>query len=250
MNVLQNLFFGANVFDYLVTNGIGTNIRSVEQLNNLIKSILLINTLSFSISLASNIKEENQLFNQIEGICWAPSWSSNNLHFALSYQARPDDLFLVAYPRSGMTWMQNIVYNLQTGGQPFDVNIDHFFKQNPHLEVDGQKSIDMMQRPGAIKSHLPMHRVSYSPLAKYICVIRNPKDVCISYYIFYNMWPDVPKLEFDEFFEYFIEGYLPFGDYFEALRSAWQRRHYENVLLISYEEMRTDFRLVIHKVSF
>ena len=142
------------------------------------------------------------------------------------------------------------MYNLQTGGQPFDANIDHFFKQNPHLEIDGKKCIDMMEQPGAIKTHLPINKVPYSALAKYICVIRNPKDVCVSYYIFYNMWPDVPKLEFNQFFDYFIDGYLPFGDYFTALRSAWNQRHCPNVLLISYEEMRTNFRSVIHKVSF
>ena len=95
-----------------------------------------------------------------------------------------------------------------------------------------------------------MHRVLFNSPAKYICVIRNPKDVCVSYYIFYNMWPDVPKLEFDQFFEYFIEGCLPFGDYFQAIRSAWQYRHYNNVLLLSYEEMRTNFRSIIHKFRF
>jgi hypothetical protein len=133
--------------------------------------------------------------------------------------------------------------------QLFDANIDYFFEQNPHLEIDGQKSIEMMQRPGGIKTHLPLHRVPYDSQAKYICVIRNPKDVCISYYIFYNMWPHVPKLKFDQFFEYFMEEYLPFGDYFQALRSAWGRRHDGNVLLVSYEEMRTDFQSIIHKVS-
>lgn len=200
--------------------------------------------------LDDNLQNENQPFEQIEGICWVPSWSSYNLNFALSYQVRSDDLFIVAYPRSGTTWMQNIVYNLHTGGQPFDANIDHFFEQNPHLEIDGEESIERMQRPGAIKTHLPMHRVPYSSLAKYICVIRNPKDVCISYYVFYNMWPDVPKLDFNQFFEYFLQGYLPFGDYFEALRSVWNRRHCDNVLLLSYEEMRTDLRSAINKVSF
>lgn len=146
--------------------------------------------------------------------------------------------------------MQNIVFNLLTNGQPFDANMDEFFQRNPHIEIDGKKSIEMMRQPGAIKTHLPIHRVPYNSLSKYICVIRNPKDVCISYFIFYNMWPDVPKLDFDKFFKYFLEGYLPFGNYFEALQSAWQRRHCENVLLISYEEMRTGFQSVIQKVSF
>ncbi|CAF3940112.1 unnamed protein product, partial [Rotaria sordida] len=197
----------------------------------------------------SNESEQNELFEIVDGICWVSDWGLRNLRFSLSYQTRPDDLFIVTYPRSGTTWMQNIVYNLLTNGQPFNVSTTDFFERNPHLEIDGKKCIETMRRPGAIKTHLPMHRVPYNSLAKYICVIRNPKDVCISYYIFYNMWPDVPKLEFDRFFECFIEGYLPFGDYFEALRSAWQRRHYDNVLLVSYEEMQTESQSVIEKIA-
>ena len=79
--------------------------------------------MSLNIPSAENPKRENKPFEKIEGICWVPSWSSYNLHFALSYHVRSDDIFIVAYPRSGTTWMQNIVYKLQTGTQPFDANI-------------------------------------------------------------------------------------------------------------------------------
>ncbi|CAF0973550.1 unnamed protein product [Didymodactylos carnosus] len=198
---------------------------------------------------ASNENEEKEPFPLIDGIRWVPEWGLESLYFALSYQARADDLFIVTYPRSGTTWMQNIVYNLQTGGQPFDADRDHFFEQNPTLELDGELGIEIMQRPGAIKTHLPMDRVSNHPLAKYICVIRNPKDVCVSYYVFYNMLGEVPKLEFDQFFQYFIDGRLLLNDYFEVLRSTWQRRNEDNVLLVSYEDMRTDLRSVICKVA-
>ncbi|CAF1044871.1 unnamed protein product [Adineta steineri] len=118
----------------------------------------------------SNKNEGREPLPLIDGIRWVPGWSLENLRFALSYQARPDDIFIVTYPKSGTTWMQNIVYNLQTNGQPFDTNRDHFFRQNPHLEIDGETSIEIMQRPAAIKTHLPMDRVPYHPLAKYICV--------------------------------------------------------------------------------
>jgi hypothetical protein len=185
----------------------------------------------------------------IDGIRWMPEWGLRNLRFGLSYQAQADDLFIVTYPRSGTTWMQNIVYNLLNNGQPFDADREHYFAQNPHLEVDGEKGIEMMQRPAAIKTHLPLDRVPHHPLAKYICVIRNPKDVCISYHLLYNTWGDVPKLDFDQFFQCFIEGRLPFNDYFDVLQSAWQRSDAPNVLLVSYEGMRTDFRSMIGKVS-
>jgi hypothetical protein len=193
--------------------------------------------------------ENNKPFKQIEGIWWIPDWGLSSLRYALSYEAQVGDLFIVTYPRSGTTWMQNIVYNLRTGGKPFDADSKHFFEQNPHLETSGKNGLNRMQQSGAIKTHLPMNRISYNAQAKYICVIRNPNDVCVSYYLLYSMWPDVPKLEFDQFFEYFIEGYLPFNGYFQALRSVWQRRNYDNVLLVSYEEMRTDFRSMIPKVS-
>ena len=207
-------------------------------------------TLLLSYSGTDEKQDDLVLFESIDGIHWGLEWDVRSLQYALSYQARPGDLFIVTYPRSGTTWMQNIVYNLQTNGQPFDADRNHFFQQNPSLEVDGDIGIEMMQQPGAIKTHLPMNRVPYNPQAKYICVVRNPKDVCVSYYIFYNMWGDVPKLGFDQFFEYFMKGCLPFNDYFEGLRLAWQRRSDQNVLFLCYEEMRTDHRAVIEKVSF
>ena len=87
------------------------------------KTILSNLFMALNIPSAENLKRENKPFEKIEGICWVPSWSSYNLHFALSYHVRSDDIFIVAYPRSGTTWMQNIVYKLQTGTQPFDANI-------------------------------------------------------------------------------------------------------------------------------
>jgi hypothetical protein len=205
---------------------------------------------TFNFDLDLHDRDERKPFVLINGIRWVLDWNVENLQFALNYQAQADDLFIVTYPRSGTVWMQNIVFNLQSGGQPFDANRDEFFKQNPHLEIDGEFAIEQLRRPGAIKTHLPMNRVPYNSLAKYICLIRNPKDVCVSYYVFYNMWPEVPKLRFDEFFEYFIEGRLPFNDYFEVLRSAWQWRTHNNVLLIAYEDMRSHFSAAIHKVDY
>ena len=194
-------------------------------------------------------KEDEELFELVEGIWWGREWGLESLQYALSsYQARADDLFIVTYPRSGTTWMQNVVYNLLNNGQSFDANRTHFFKQNPQLEVDGEIGLNLLQRPGAIKTHLPIDRVPQHPQAKYICVLRNPKDVCISYFFFYNTWGDVPKLDFDQFFERFIDGRLPFNDYFHGLRSVWQRRHDPRVLLLRYEEMRTDLRAVVTRV--
>lgn len=183
----------------------------------------------------------------IDGINWFHYWDIETLHFGLKYRARSDDLFIVIYPKSGTTWMKTIVYTLLTNGQPFDADYNDFFSRFPYLELDDEQSIVSMQRPGALRSHLPMNRIPYNSQAKYICVIRNPKDVCVSYYLFYNKWAGVQRLSFNQFFELFIQGRLPFNDYFECLQLTWERRHDPNVLLIGYEEMKTTIRNVIKK---
>ena len=145
--------------------------------------------------------------------------------------------------------MQTILYTLQTNGKAFDHDRSDFFERYPYLDFDGEQGLSRMRRPGAIKTHLPIDRVPHHPRAKYICVIRNPRDVCVSFYVFYNTWAMTYPLDFNEFFEVFIQGRLPFNDYFECLRLTWERRHNTNVLLVSFEEMKNDVRIVIQKVS-
>ncbi|CAF1010848.1 unnamed protein product [Rotaria sordida] len=160
----------------------------------------------------------------VDGINWFYYWDVETLLFGLKYQARSDDLFIVTYPKSGTTWIKTIIYTLLTNGQPFDIDYKDFFERFPYVELDDEQAIIKMRRPGALRSHLPMNRIPYNSQAKYICVIRNPKDVCVSYYIFYNTWGGVRRLNFDQFFELFIQGRLPFNDYFECLRLTWERQ--------------------------
>ncbi|UJR11098.1 hypothetical protein I4U23_015280 [Adineta vaga] len=87
-----------------------------------------------------------------------------------------------------------------------------------------------MQRPGAIKTHLPMGRASYHPSAKYIC---------ISFYMFYNTLGDIPKLDFNQYFQYWLNWKLfdPNGVSLKFIRNNKVR----NVLFIDLTELRVKF---------
>ena len=82
-----------------------------------------------------------------------------------------------------------------------------------------------MPRPGVIKVHLPYHLTPRSDKAKYIYVTRNPKDCCVSY--FHHM-KSIPghgfNGTFDEFFEFFINGNIDYGDYFDNLLGWYEHR--------------------------
>ena len=48
------------------------------------------------------------------------------------FPMRPDDVFIVSFPKSGTTWMQQIVKLLRNGGQPDNIKLD---RSIPWLEI-------------------------------------------------------------------------------------------------------------------
>lgn len=170
---------------------------------------------------------------------------------ALEYVARSDDIFIVTTPKSGTTWMQAIVYALLNNGRAFDEDIDDYIAHNPFLEMYGREAVETMQRPGAIKTHVKFDQLPYNPSAKYICVLRNPKDVCLSFHRFVNSinGGTVNNFSFDSIFDRFVSGKTFHVDYFDHLLSSWSHRNDANVLLILYEDMKENIRAVISRVA-
>jgi hypothetical protein len=169
----------------------------------------------------------------------------------LQYKARSDDIFITTYPRSGTHWMSVIVYGLLTNGQPFDKDMGDFLARIPFIDRFGKDAAINMTRPGAIDTHYPFDRIPYHSQAKYIGVIRQPKDVCVSCYRIFTENPafGFSELDFSMFFELFIKGQTPYIDYFEHLRLLWSHKDDDNVLLVSYEQMKQDLPGVIQKVA-
>ena len=162
---------------------------------------------------------------------------------AVTYEARPDDVFICTFPKSGTTWTQQIVtLILNDGHLPADVSKDCIFAASPFLEMQGKEAAISMKRPGAIKTHMSYEVVPKHPEAKYIIVFRNPKDVCVSFFHHHNMILDVnePDWTFDRYFEIFYKGECAYGDYFDWVLSWWQHREHLNTLVLLYEAMKAD----------
>ncbi|CAF1068179.1 unnamed protein product [Adineta steineri] len=126
----------------------------------------------------ASTEKDATVFKWVDGICISSVWDSDMIRSALQYEAQPNDIFIVSYPRSGTTRMQSIIYTLQTNGQPFNEDILDFIERSMYLEAYGAEGIKLiMRRPGVIKTHIPLNRISNNPSAKYICVVRDPKAV-------------------------------------------------------------------------
>jgi hypothetical protein len=138
----------------------------------------------------------------IDGISVSSTYDVEKIRSALNYKAQADDIFLCVYPKSGATWAQIILYTLTHHGEAFDNNMGKYFSSIPALEPVGGEGISKMHRPYVIKTHLPLNRISYDEKVKYVCVIRNPKDVCVSlyYFVLKIIGCESDKASFDAFF--------------------------------------------------
>ena len=170
---------------------------------------------------------------------------------------RPDDIWVVSYPKCGTHWVMHIVRLILNRGKDDGKNIaeavlwiESMHEGPPfHLQVN----IDELSSPRAFKSHfsyevMPCGLPSQNP-GKYIYVSRNPKDVAVSYWHHDRGYPHNPLLDWNQFFELFIQGKMKFGDYFDHILSWWAHKDDDNVLFLKYEDMKKDLPTAVASIA-
>ncbi len=102
---------------------------------------------------------------------------------ARTFQLDPDMYTISSYPKSGTTWLQQIVHQLRTGG---DNRFDEINDVIPWLECVNSVSVvsELPYRPKVFKTHL--HYEELIPFGgKHIYIMRNPEDSLWSNFHFY-----------------------------------------------------------------
>jgi hypothetical protein len=102
-----------------------------------------------------------------------------------------------------------------------------------------------------IKTHFAWDKIPYSPDARYILVIRDPKDILVSSYFFARdlvFGPMMPTVK-SWHASFLTNDSFVLGSWPAHLNSYWQVRDLENVLLISFEQMKADQSAVIRDVA-
>lgn len=139
------------------------------------------------------------------------------------------DVFLASYPRSGNTWMRFLLSEVLTGAAEFQ-NVGFLI---PNVRRH-RKAAALLGSGHLIKTH-EKYRREYK---KAIYLVRDPRDVAVSYYYFDN--PSNKSL--DDFVRLFVRGRCnSFGTWQKHVQS-WLDSPLAgrgNLLVIKYEDMQS-----------
>ncbi|KAM3821638.1 sulfotransferase 1A1-like isoform 2-T2 [Vipera latastei] len=174
------------------------------------------------------------------------------------FQAHPDDLLISTYPKSGTTWISEIMDMIYKEGSVEKCTLEPIYVRVPFLEFalpclpTGLELLNEAPRPCLIKTHLPVHLLPKSfweKNCKIIYVARNAKDVAVSFYYFYKMAKLHPEPgTWEEFLEKFMDGNVSFGSWYDHVKGWWDIREKYRILYLFYEDMKEDPEQEIRKI--
>lgn len=127
----------------------------------------------------------------------------------------PDDVVLAAYPKSGSTWLRFVLAGALSGE---DMNFDVIRAVSPPVgrQRKGPKIVNARGR--LVKSHeLPVFAPPRDQQPRVICLVRDGRDVAISYFHHLRRAGDITD-DFDTYFERLLDGALGYGSWHGHVR--------------------------------
>ncbi len=145
--------------------------------------------------------------------------------------------------------MAEIVHNIKVGPGKARTErncTDHFaffdtMRPVPPSQMSSFDELLTSPHPWIIRTHMYVSyyerffRQANGP--KFIFVLRNPKDILVSYYYLHQDLSALGEISWDDYFNLFQNKKLLGGDIFDQHLSWWKYHDHPNMLLVHYEDL-------------
>ena len=155
--------------------------------------------------------------------------------------------------------IQEIVWLIQNGADYARADGKPNVFRVPFMEFGHRDEFQVfaqLPHPRAMKTHVPYRYLPKSARemkSKIVYIIRNPKDVMVSYYHFYRMNSDFGNFKgtWNDYFQYFMDQgkLLGYGNHYDHTLGYWQHRHDDNLFIVFYEDIIAKPEHIIRKLA-
>ncbi|MDF1817252.1 MAG: sulfotransferase domain-containing protein [Immundisolibacteraceae bacterium] len=178
-------------------------------------------------------------------------------HAFTGYTPTTSDVIVCSYFKSGTHWMMQIAHQIAHQGEGEYDNIYDVIPwnegPNPLLGMPLTDPRPLQLSPTGlrvIKTHAAAEYVPYNDKARYICVIRDPKDVFVSsfHFIAHAMLGHLrPSL--NTWLNLYLSKQAFWGPWAEFTASYWPWRDRPNVHFVTYEQIQHDKLSTIREIA-
>jgi aryl sulfotransferase len=191
----------------------------------------------------------------------------------IGFPFRPGDIVISTRSKSGTTWMQMIcallVFRSSELPAPLSA-LSPWLDRLTEPQAQVYAGLEAQRHRRFIKTHTPLDGIPIDPAAYYIVVARNPLDMAVSlYHQGENInrerlreltgGPAVAERQRPDLHEWLVRWSLSNADPREAMDSlpgvlhhladAWKRRHEPNILLIHYDDLKSDLNAAMRRIA-
>ena len=178
------------------------------------------------------------------------------------YTPAARDVIVSTFSKSGTNWTLQMTHQIAFLGEGEFANI-HDVVPWPEFNVmtKGRLAIPLEDtRVGdasptnrrVIKTHLSAGYIPFNDQARYITVIRDPKDIFVSSFYFAQGFFGALVPDVDRWLDAFLSDKFPLAfaaSWSQHLHSFWALRHKPNVLILSFKAMKADLPGTVKQVA-